>query len=81
MVLELPALLCTFENPTKRSKISFDILYTKFKNFYKDELPKTLLTTHFTTQQRRYPGEHNILTTPTPFHKRHRTTLKLNLRL
>ena len=31
---------------------------------YKDKLPKTLLTTHFTTLQRRYTEEHNTLTTP-----------------
>ena len=55
--------------------------YTQFKSFYKDELPKTLLTTHFTILQRRYPEEHNNLTTPTPFHKRHRTKLRLNMRL
>ena len=58
-----------------------DFFYIQFKSFYKDELPKTLLTTHFTTLQRRYPEEHNNLTTPTPFYKRHRTKLKLNIRL
>ena len=60
----------------------FQIFFnTQFKTFYKDELPKTLLTTHYTTLQRPYPREHNILTTLTPFHKRHRTKLKLNIRL
>ena len=58
-----------------------NFFYTQFKSFYKDELPKTLLTTHFTILQRRYPEEHDNLTTPTPFHKRHRTKLKLNIRL
>ena len=61
--------------------IRYSFFYTQFKSFYKDELPKTLLTTHFTILQRRYPEEHNNLTTLTPFHKRHRTKLKLNIRL
>ena len=55
--------------------------YTQFENCYKDELPKTLLTTHITTALRRYSGEHDILTTTTPFHKKQRTKLKLNIRL
>ena len=56
-------------------------LYTQFKKFYKDELPNTLLTKYFITLQRRYPEEHNILTTPTPFQIGHKTKLKLDIRL
>ena len=58
--------------PCLTSVIKWEPVYP----WWQVELPKTLLKTHFTTLQRRYPEEHNILTTPTPFHKRHRTKLK-----
>ena len=57
-----------------------EYFFTQFKNFCQDELPKTLLTTHFTALQRRYPGEHNVLTALTPYDykKLHTTDLPIN---
>ena len=74
---------CTLKDiiSTKKDVISTFFFILNLKICYKDELPKTLLTIHLTTLLRRYPGEHNILTTLTTFNKKHRTKLKLNIRL
>ena len=64
--------LCPVSFKLREKRVSFFILNLKI--CHKDELPETLLTIHLTTL-------HNILTTPTPFHKKHRTKLKLNRRL